>query len=101
MSAAIRHGAPIRGAGAPPLRDLPVHANPAHVKPTVLLFDIDGTLVTTGGAGRRALERGFEVVFGRADACTHFPFDGMTDRAIIREGLGQSEKRSARRRWTG
>ncbi len=57
------------------------------MKPTVLLFDIDGTLVTTGGAGRRALERSFEVMFGRADACTHFRFDGMTDRAIIRAGL--------------
>ncbi len=57
------------------------------MKPTVLLFDIDGTLVTTGGAGRRALERSFEVMFGRADACTHFRFDGMTDRAIIRGGL--------------
>ncbi|MGA9525685.1 MAG: haloacid dehalogenase-like hydrolase, partial [Myxococcaceae bacterium] len=57
------------------------------MKPTVLLFDIDGTLVTTGGAGRRALGRSFEVMFGRADACTHFRFDGMTDRAIVRSGL--------------
>ncbi|MEW5741374.1 MAG: HAD hydrolase-like protein [Myxococcota bacterium] len=56
-------------------------------RPTVLLFDIDGTLVTTGGAGRRALERAFEVFHGRADACSHFPFDGMTDRAIVRQGL--------------
>lgn len=57
------------------------------MKPTVLLFDIDGTLVTTGGAGRRALERVFDVMFGRADACSHFRFDGMTDRAIVRGGL--------------
>lgn len=57
------------------------------MRPTVLLFDVDGTLVTTGGAGRRALERVFEVVHGRADACSHFRFDGMTDRAIIRGGL--------------
>jgi phosphoglycolate phosphatase len=57
------------------------------VKPTVLLFDIDGTLVTTGGAGRRALERVFELLYGRDDACRHFQFDGMTDRAIVRGGL--------------
>jgi phosphoglycolate phosphatase len=55
-------------------------------RPTVLLFDLDGTLVTTGGAGRRALERSFEVVYGRNDACS-FPLDGMTDRAIVRAAL--------------
>ena len=57
------------------------------MKPTVLLFDIDGTLVTTGGAGRRALERVFELLYQRDDACRHFKFDGMTDRAIVRGGL--------------
>ena len=30
------------------------------MRPTVLLFDIDGTLVDTGGAGRRSIERAFE-----------------------------------------
>ena len=55
-------------------------------RPTVLLFDIDGTLVTTGGAGRRAMEGAFERVTGKRDA-TRFPFAGMTDRAIVRVGL--------------
>jgi phosphoglycolate phosphatase len=55
--------------------------------PTVLLFDIDGTLVTTGGVGRRALELAFERAHGRRDACSGFRFDGMTDRAIVRGGL--------------
>jgi len=55
-------------------------------RPTVLLFDVDGTLVSTGGAGRRALERIFEVAYGRSDACA-FPLDGMTDRAIVRTAL--------------
>jgi phosphoglycolate phosphatase len=54
--------------------------------PTVLLFDIDGTLLTTGGAGRRALRRAFHALHGRADAC-EFPLDGMTDRRIARLGL--------------
>jgi len=57
------------------------------MRPTVLLFDVDGTLVTTGGVGRRALARAFERAHGRADACNHFSFDGMTDRAIARMGL--------------
>jgi phosphoglycolate phosphatase-like HAD superfamily hydrolase len=58
------------------------------MRPTVLLFDVDGTLVTTGGVGRRALEVAFERSFGRRDACKTFRLDGMTDRAIIRTGLG-------------
>lgn len=53
----------------------------------MVLFDVDGTLITTGGTGRRALERAFERVHNRADACEHFSFAGMTDRAIFREGL--------------
>ena len=56
------------------------------MRPTVLLFDIDGTLVTTGGAGRRAIERAFEHLHSHRNACT-FPLDGMTDRAIVRAGL--------------
>ena len=56
-------------------------------RPTVLLFDIDGTLVTTGGVGRRAVERAFERAHGRGDACSLVRFDGMTDRSITRLGL--------------
>jgi len=57
------------------------------MRPTVLLFDVDGTLVTTGGVGRRALEVAFERSYGRRDACRSFRLDGMTDRAIVRAGL--------------
>jgi phosphoglycolate phosphatase-like HAD superfamily hydrolase len=53
---------------------------------TVLLFDIDGTILSTGGAGRRAIARAFERCTGRGDACTSFSFAGMTDRAIVRTG---------------
>jgi phosphoglycolate phosphatase-like HAD superfamily hydrolase len=55
------------------------------VRPTILLFDIDGTLITTGGVGRRAMERAFERL-GNRDAC-RFRFDGMTDRQIARQAL--------------
>jgi phosphoglycolate phosphatase len=58
------------------------------MRPTVLLFDIDGTLVTTGGAGRRAISRSFEKLHGRLDACDSFSLSGMTDRAIVRTALG-------------
>jgi phosphoglycolate phosphatase-like HAD superfamily hydrolase len=51
------------------------------------LFDIDGTLVTTGGVGRRAVERAFHRTHGRSDACSLVRFDGMTDRSITRLGL--------------
>jgi phosphoglycolate phosphatase len=56
------------------------------VKPTVLLFDVDGTLVTTCGAGRRAIERTFELRHGSKDVLS-FSFGGMTDKAIVRGGL--------------
>jgi len=57
--------------------------------PTVLLFDVDGTLVDTGGAGRRSIEAAFSEVFGEPFGPLGFPFAGMTDRSIIRRGLAQ------------
>ena len=56
------------------------------VKPTVLLFDVDGTLVTTCGAGRRAIERAFELRHGTKEV-VNFSFGGMTDKAIVRDAL--------------
>ena len=61
--------------------------NTTSQRPTVFLFDIDGTLLLTGGAGRRAIEAAFALHTGRADACSGFSFGGMTDRAIVRAGL--------------
>lgn len=54
---------------------------------TVLLFDLDGTLVNTGGAGRRAMNAAYLELFGRDDGFAGFKFDGMTDFAIARAGL--------------
>jgi phosphoglycolate phosphatase len=54
---------------------------------TVLLFDIDGTLVSTGGAGRRAMVGAFVKLYGRDDVFEGTLFAGMTDRAIARQGL--------------
>lgn len=52
------------------------------VRPIIYLFDIDGTLVTTAGAGRKALSAAFVQRYGSSDGL-QFPFDGMTDRAIV------------------
>jgi phosphoglycolate phosphatase-like HAD superfamily hydrolase len=54
--------------------------------PRLILFDIDGTLVDTAGAGRRALEQVFHDRFG-VDAATQdtsrVRFAGMTDIRIF------------------
>lgn len=57
-------------------------------RPTVLLFDVDGTLATTTGSGRRAIERVFVARFGYPGVMQGVDFGGMTDRAIVRVGLG-------------
>ena len=44
----------------------------------LVLFDIDGTLALTGGAGLRALERAFENVFKAAGA-----FDGTSIFSVL------------------
>ena len=49
----------------------------------VLLFDIDGTLIQTGGAGGAALMTAFSDLFGVADP-KEVPFSGRTDRGIVR-----------------
>ncbi len=54
----------------------------------VYLFDIDGTLVSAGGAGRRAFERAVGDHCGPPDgALASLRLDGMTDRLIVRETL--------------
>jgi phosphoglycolate phosphatase-like HAD superfamily hydrolase len=50
---------------------------------TVLLFDIDGTLVLTGGAGGRAMTRAFEELYGVGNAFEGVPFNGRTDAWIL------------------
>jgi phosphoglycolate phosphatase-like HAD superfamily hydrolase len=57
------------------------------MRPTVLLFDIDGTLITTGGAARYALELALAEFLGRDSFEAEFSFGGMTDRAIFRRSL--------------
>src|SRR6478672_10241261 len=50
---------------------------------TLILFDIDGTLVLTGGAGGRAMTRAFEELFGVPEAFRGIPMAGRTDSWIL------------------
>ncbi len=58
----------------------------------MLLFDVDGTLVSTGGAGRRAMARAFDEVCGCPEALEGIALGGMTDRLILRTALGRLER---------
>lgn len=53
----------------------------------VCLFDIDGTLISTGGAGKAALEAAMASVFGVCQSMENVQLSGRTDRAIIRDIL--------------
>lgn len=52
----------------------------------VALFDIDGTLLWTKGAGRRAMERALAANIGTSGPADH-RYDGKTDRQIVREAM--------------
>lgn len=56
----------------------------------LVLFDIDGTLIATGGAGVRAFGEVARSVFGRADVIGRLSFAGRTDPSIVREFLSGS-----------
>jgi len=65
-----------------------MRSSPEPLRPRVLLFDVDGTLVHAGGAGRRSLERVLSAELGPLDgALAGLHLDGMTDRLIVREVL--------------
>src|SRR5262249_57382285 len=48
----------------------------------VCLFDIDGTLISSGGAGKAALERSLEETWGNSHQMAKLSLSGRTDRAI-------------------
>ena len=54
-----------------------------------MLFDIDGTLVVTGGAGQRAMNRAFHDVFGIADAFKGVDLAGRTDTSIVGDAFAR------------
>ena len=52
----------------------------------ICLFDIDGTLLSSGGAGKAAIESALCEEFG-VTLCGEVPYSGRTDRAIGRDLL--------------
>ena len=51
----------------------------------LVLFDIDGTLVHTGGAGVKAFAKAFASEFNAVDGFERLKFAGRTDMGIVRE----------------
>jgi phosphoglycolate phosphatase-like HAD superfamily hydrolase len=67
----------------------------------LILFDIDGTLLLSGGAGVRAMALAFGDVFGVDDAFAGIPVAGHTDSYLVscalqRAGLEDSPETHAR-----
>ena len=58
-------------------------------RPPIVLFDIDGTLVHTGGAGRRALDLAFKELYGIDEAFGGYAFSGKTDPRILRDAFSK------------
>src|SRR6267142_6827133 len=52
----------------------------------LVLFDIDGTVLLSDGAGKRAVHRALAEVYGSSGPSDH-RFDGKTDPQIVRELL--------------
>src|SRR5438046_8720958 len=53
----------------------------------LILFDIDGTILWTDGAGRRAIRRALLEELGTAGPIDAYRLDGKTDPQIVRELL--------------
>ncbi len=73
------------------------------MQPKLVLFDVDGTLVDTAGAGRRAMERAFHGVFGvdGFERAARVAFAGRTDPVILEstaEAIGIEPHEFRRRR---
>ncbi len=57
---------------------------------TIVLLDIDGTLIRTGRAGSRAMNRAFEDVFGIAGAFDGVEMAGRTDKWILDDAASRA-----------
>ena len=60
----------------------------------LILFDVDGTLINTGGAGGRAFSKAIEKVCGVPDGLGDVRLDGKTDYLILREALEKAGKQN-------
>ena len=53
----------------------------------LLLFDVDGTLIHSGGAGRISMHKAFQEIYGIEDGFKNISMYGMTDPLIFKEAL--------------
>lgn len=60
----------------------------------LVLFDIDGTLIMTDGAGKRAMSSALQKTYNLKDGLKNIRLDGKTDPQIVREALHQCGKES-------
>lgn len=56
----------------------------------LLLFDIDGTLLLSGGAGLRGMNRAFEQMYGIADILDGITLSGRTDDKIMMDAYAKA-----------
>ena len=57
----------------------------------IILFDIDQTLLYSGGAGSLAMRKAFHQLHGIDDAFGQIEFSGLTDWAILKRGMQQHD----------
>jgi phosphoglycolate phosphatase len=62
-------------------------------RPRLVLFDIDGTILLTAGAGRRAIVAALGEVIGNGTSFDRVRFDGKTDPQIVSEMLELAGRR--------
>lgn len=67
----------------------PTKDGPSSHPKRLLLFDIDGTLIHSAGAGAYSLRRTLEDRFGIKDDLADIEFAGMTDSSIVRNILNK------------
>ena len=53
----------------------------------IILFDVDNTLLYSGGAGSLAMRRAFHELYGIEDAFRRVEYSGRTDWAILRAAM--------------
>ena len=53
----------------------------------IILFDIDGTMIHSGGAGKRAMNQSFKEIFGIVEGLKEVSLGGKTDPQILKEAL--------------
>ena len=61
------------------------HSNLTRSVVKLVLFDIDGTILWSDGAGRRAMQRALTTAFGTSGDRADYRYDGKTDLQIVRD----------------